>query len=224
MALAVHLYTAAGGIIAFFTLLAAAKGRMAQAFFLLFVSTIIDYSDGTIARRIGVREVLPNIEGDKLDSIIDYINNSLLPAYILWLSGRLPRPVELWACLIMVAGLLRYSTIDGPRIDKGLFCGLPTPWLFVAFYFYYASLSNTLMGVIIIVITVLLFLPIEYIHIARFGRLTGLSIGLLTLWWLAYLVVSQEWTEMRQLWLMLSLLFPGYYLLTPLWIRKHGKL
>ena len=65
-AFAVHLYTSSGAVLAFFIVLAAIRGDVTQALWIMLVAMIIDGTDGWLARRFHVREVLPWFDGRRL--------------------------------------------------------------------------------------------------------------------------------------------------------------
>ena len=55
----VHLYTALGAIVGFFSILAIEQGSFREAFFLMALTVVIDATDGTLARAARVKEVIP---------------------------------------------------------------------------------------------------------------------------------------------------------------------
>ena len=75
-AFSVHILTASGSFLAFLGVVAAAEGRddpqrFVDMFWWLGLALIVDGIDGPIARKVRVKEVLPNWSGDTLDNIID---------------------------------------------------------------------------------------------------------------------------------------------------------
>src|SRR6266481_6216127 len=102
-AAAVHLYTAAGGVMAFFALVETAAGRFERALLLLAVAFVVDGTDGFMARRLQVKRWLPTISGEALDLVIDFITYAVAPLFLLWSAGLLPQPAWLWATVILVA-------------------------------------------------------------------------------------------------------------------------
>ena len=82
---AVHLYTASGALLAFAALLAIPTGDVRAAFLYLWIAVVVDATDGTLARRARVKEVLPHFDGAKLDDIVDYLTFVLVPVL---LDGR----------------------------------------------------------------------------------------------------------------------------------------
>ncbi len=90
---AVHLYTASGAVCAFFALEAASRGSLRAAFLWLAAQVAIDSSDGALARLVGVKAVLPDIDGNRLDDIVDYLAYVFVPAVIVVTAGVVPAPL-----------------------------------------------------------------------------------------------------------------------------------
>src|ERR1035437_5498605 len=86
----VHFYTACGAVLGFLALDATANGNYGLAFIWLTVATVIDCTDGTLARRVGVKQVLPHFDGARLDDIVDYLNYVLVPVVLAYHAGLIP--------------------------------------------------------------------------------------------------------------------------------------
>ena len=102
LAWGVHLYTALGLVIAGVVAVLVVRGgdgNLRAAFLLLLVATVIDASDGTLARAVDVKRVLPGFSGRTLDDITDFHTYTSLPLLIVWRSGVL-RP-EMAPCGLM---------------------------------------------------------------------------------------------------------------------------
>ena len=69
------------------------------AFALMFVATLIDAVDGSLARLVHVKEVLPHFDGRRLDDIIDFNTYTTLPLLLIWRAGVLP---DEWAWCLLV--------------------------------------------------------------------------------------------------------------------------
>ena len=55
----------------------------------LFVATIVDATDGMLARRARVKEVLPDVDGARIDDIVDYMTFVFVPMLLLEAAGGL---------------------------------------------------------------------------------------------------------------------------------------
>ena len=74
----VHAFTGSGAILGFLALISILNNDQTGAFLWLGLALLVDGIDGTLARRIGVEEKAPNLDGIILDSIVDYLNYCLL--------------------------------------------------------------------------------------------------------------------------------------------------
>ena len=221
-AVLVHLYTASGAVLGFFAMIAVAGGDYGRAFLLLTIIMVIDYSDGTLARRVGVRRVLPWIDGELLDHVIDFFTNAVLPVYILWHSRTLPPPAPFWVVLILVTALYRFSkTID--RLEsEGTFAGIPSAWIILAFYCVYLRPNAWLASAMILFLVALTLVPAGYLHLGRLARWRWINIVALVFWWVALLVVTQRLTGDPLPWVYGSLAQPAIYLVTS-WVHGQEK-
>ena len=76
----IHLFTASGAVLGFFALISIATGNLGNATLLMLASLFIDAIDGTLARAAKVSEHVPQIDGRRLDDIVDYFNFAIVPA------------------------------------------------------------------------------------------------------------------------------------------------
>src|SRR4051794_27044016 len=75
LAWGVHLYTALGLVLAALIVVLLVRGgpdAYRDSFALMLLASIIDATDGTLARRINVKAVLPEFDGRKLDDLTDF--------------------------------------------------------------------------------------------------------------------------------------------------------
>jgi len=221
-AIAIHLYTGSGAIIAFVAMVAIAEKRFPAAFLLLLIAFFVDYTDGTMARRLNIEEFLPLIDGTTLDHVVDFLTNAVLPVFIMWQSDTLPAPRFFWMSVILLSTLFRFSKTFNPWLARGFLSGIPSPWINLSFYAFFCGLSEAVVMFLIVVMIFLTFLPIGYIHVARFPR-WRLANGLaLSCWWVIYLFVTQGWIQDKRIWLNISLLFPAFYLGTSWWFAVRS--
>src|SRR5438105_257252 len=72
----IHLYTALGLVAAALIAVLLVRGGAQSfrwSFILMLIATIIDSTDGAMARRIRITEVIPGFDGRKLDDLIDFL-------------------------------------------------------------------------------------------------------------------------------------------------------
>src|SRR5262245_44506371 len=87
MAWSVQLFTASGAVLAVFALWEIGRGGLARAAIYMLAALAIDSVDGTLARRVGVAERLPRIDGRTLDDVVDFLNYSIVPVVFLLALG-----------------------------------------------------------------------------------------------------------------------------------------
>src|ERR1044072_6260240 len=86
----VHLYTALGAPLGVWAVFAAFEGDFRLAWLLIGVTVFIDGTDGALARAVRVWDVLPWVDGRRLDDIVDYFGWVVAPTILLVLAGLLP--------------------------------------------------------------------------------------------------------------------------------------
>lgn len=204
----VHLYTATGALLGMFALIAAAQGETRNAFLLLLLAGLVDSTDGLLARRARVAEVLPNFSGEQLDNAIDVLTFIWVPIFILVAEDLLPHPI--WIAIPTLAALYAYGQVDMKTPDH-FFLGFPSYWNVVALYLYWLRPSGALAVGMVAVPGLLSFIPTRYLYPSRNG-LYSKSIWTLGCLWAALIafLLLQESPDRRLVWL--SALFPLYYL------------
>jgi phosphatidylcholine synthase len=210
--LAVHCYTASGAILAFLIVLAAIHGNIVQALWLALVALIIDGTDGWLARRFRVSETLPWFDGRRLDDIVDYLTYAFAPILLLWNTGHLPNNLGgmFLAALPLLASGYQFCRTDAKTADH-FFLGFPSYWNVVAFYAIIFHQSPLLTGIILLICSLLVFIPIRYLYPSRTIFLRPLTLVLTALWLLCYALIVQQMPAPSP-WLMyLSLLYIIYY-------------
>ena len=80
-------YTAAGALAGFAMIFAVFNGDYRLAFLLMVGATVIDASDGVLARLARGQATTPNFDGARLDDIVDYLTFVFVPAAAA-VSGR----------------------------------------------------------------------------------------------------------------------------------------
>src|SRR5438093_2986667 len=134
----VHLYTALGLVCAAGIAVLIVRGgdrSFRLAFLLMMVATAIDATDGWLARRAHVKELLPGFDGRALDDLIDFHTYASLPLLLLWRAGVLP---DGWVWLLLfplLASAYGFSQVDA-KTDDGFFLGFPSYWNITAFYLF----------------------------------------------------------------------------------------
>jgi len=216
------------GLIAVFF---AYQGRFREMFFMIIGAATFDKLDGSVARRLGLTEPLPDILphkkinlGNLMDDFADAISFCIAPAWIFYVAltdfGHVKFAflyVSSIAVIYSVAGIGRliYFTVDKHPIP-GFFKGLPTPAaallvlspIVIYDQNYSVFLGQFSAGVMVFAAIVMNLYPIRYIHMGRamsrhpwFGRVLVLLLIIFT--FTPYLGHA-------------SMIFMIFYLLSPL--------
>ncbi|MCI0639260.1 MAG: CDP-alcohol phosphatidyltransferase [Gemmataceae bacterium] len=230
LAWCVHAYTALGLVAAAWMLVAILEGTpdsFRRAFLLMLVATLIDATDGTLARLVKVKEVLPGFDGRRLDDLIDFQTFTLIPLLLLWRAGIVPEGYETWLLVPLLASAYGFCQTAAKTAD-GYFLGFPSYWNVVAFYLYVLQPPLWVTLSILVFFAVLTFVPARYLYPTHPGRLNRLTNQLAALWALVVIwilvrlpgeKVEGRYADPTTLWLAIgSLLFPLYYLILSWWI------
>lgn len=181
-AFSVHILTASGSFLAFLGVVAAAEHRFVDMFWWLGLALLVDGIDGPIARKVRVKEVLPNWSGDTLDNIIDYVTYVLLPAFALYQSGMIGEPWSFVAAGMIVVSSAIYYADMGMKTDEYFFSGFPVVWNMVVFTLFVIDASASTALTVVIVSVILTFLPINFLHPVRVKRLRPANMTVFLLW------------------------------------------
>jgi phosphatidylcholine synthase len=219
----VQAYTALGLATGFFAVRAWLDGSPRQAFLLLALSTIIDATDGPLARRFRTARVLPEFNGRRLDDLVDFLNFVLVPAFILAFAEMLPERQWAWALIPVLASAYGFCQ-ERAKTDDGFFTGFPSYWNFVVFYLYLLRLGRPFNLAVVLVFSLMVFLPIKYIDPLKTKPLR-LFTAPLTMAWAALILWLIFTTKRADPFLVrLSLAYPCYYFLASFWINLRGRL
>jgi phosphatidylcholine synthase len=182
LSLAVHVFTACGAGLALLALIAATRGDWPQVFLWLGIALIVDGVDGMLARSLRTAELAPRWSGEVLDFVVDFATYVLVPAYGIVQAGLLPAPLAIpLGLLIVVTGAL-YCADRRMKTADNFFLGFPVLWNLVAFHLFLLRPEPWISAGIVIVLVILTFVPLPFIHPLRVKRLRPLSLTLLALW------------------------------------------
>ena len=178
LAWGVHIFTASGVVMGLLALVAVVNRNWRGALLWLFVAVLIDTVDGTLARTIRVKEVLPDVDGRMLDYVIDFTNDVIVPTLLVYAAGLVPSSIRLICCGAMLLVSCYHYTNLKAITDDFHFRGFPAMWNFVVFYIFVLELDPIWNVVIIAVFCALHFIPIDFIYPTRTIRLKKLTFSL----------------------------------------------
>lgn len=210
----VHFYTATGGILGMFALFAAAQGQIPTAFLLLVITMIIDATDGLLARRVRVSEVLPFFSGAEIDNIIDALTYGWIPIFIIGSQGLLPNIV--WIIAPTIALIYAYGQTNMKTADA-FFLGFPSYWNIVALYLYWLRPVPVIAVLLVVVPAILTFIPTRYLYPSRNAVLWRWSWGMGAVWFMMILYLLTQEEPNRTL-IELSLFYPIFYMVASFWV------
>jgi phosphatidylcholine synthase len=208
----VHLYTASGSVLALLIVIAALDGDAETALWLGLATLWIDGTDGMLARRLRVKETIPWFDGARLDDIVDYLTYVFAPVVLLWTTGRLPDGPLGWvlAALPLLASSYQFCRVDAKTSDH-FFLGFPSYWNIVAFYAIVLDFGDTAVGITLVVLSILVFVPVRYVYPSRTRFLQALTLGLTAVWLGTYALLLLQLPDPHPVVVAVSLGYVVYY-------------
>lgn len=222
-----HLYTASGAVVALLATAMTFAHNFRAAFLLLVLATVIDSTDGVLARAVRVKERLPHFDGARLDDIVDYLTYVFVPALIVWQAELVPVAFPICAAMLLSSayGFAHTSAkVESPSTSlraggDHFFTGFPSYWNIVAVYLYVLQLPQRTNAIILGVLAVLVFVPVRYLYPSRTRTLRVPTLVLGAIW--AALLAWMIWRlpAVDGPWPLVSLIFPVYYVALSLWLQ-----
>jgi phosphatidylcholine synthase len=218
-AAAVHAYTASGSVLALLIVVAAVDGDAVRALWLGLAALVIDGTDGMLARRFDVKGHVPWFDGARLDDIVDYLTYAFAPVVLLLRGGYLPGGTagNVLAALPLLASTYQFCRADAKTEDH-MFLGFPSYWNVLAFYAVVLHASPSTVGALLVVCSILAFVPVGYVYPSRTVAFRRLTLALTAVWVASYAVLLTEAPTAHALWVVLSLGYVGYYLALSAWL------
>ena len=217
----VHFYTASGAILAFAAVLATVQDRYRFAFVLLIASTVVDATDGILARLARVTELTPGFDGARLDDIVDYLTFVFVPLLILYRAGHLPDGWGLGiAGAVLLSSAYGFASLDAKTNDH-FFTGFPSYWNIVALYIHAARTPPAFNAGLLLVLVALVFVRIGYVYPSRTPVLRRTTNALGAVWAAMMLAVVYLLPDVPRSLLSASLFFPVYYFALSFWLNAR---
>lgn len=219
LAWGVHLYTASGLIAAAIILVLLVQGgdeAIRQAFIWMFVATVIDTTDGWLARKANVKKFASTFDGRRLDDLIDFNTYTTLPLMLIWRANLLQEGSQWWLLLPLLASAYGFCQTQAKTADN-FFLGFPSYWNIVAFYLYLAQPPHIVSLVGIVILALLTFVPSLYLYTTHGGRFSLFTNLFGIAWAISLIALFLLWHRSPQWLLRVSFSFPVYYFLAS-WI------
>ena len=213
---AVHGLTASSAAAGILAVLAAERGDARAALAWMAYTLAVDSIDGTLARALEVKRVLPIVDGTRLDDIVDYFTYVIVPALFLLHLDLLPAgaAVPVAFCPVL-ASAIGFSRADAKTADH-FFTGFPSYWNIVAFYLWGLGWPRVVNAAVVIAFSIAVFVPIRYVYPSRTRVLRPLTIALGLAWGATVLAVLARPGAPPRAVVAASLAFPVYYTLLSL--------
>ena len=220
----VHLYTASGAILAFLIVLAAMHGNVIEALWLTLIALLIDGTDGWLARHFHVSETLPWFDGRRLDDIVDYLTYVFAPMLLLWIGGYLPAGPGsiILVTLCLLASGYQFCRVDAKTEDH-FFLGFPSYWNIIAFYVIVFKLPPITVSAILLICSILVFVPIRYVYPSRTVAFRPLTLVLTGFWMIAYAIILQQMPVPYALLMYYLLFYLLYYVALSLYLTYKAS-
>jgi phosphatidylcholine synthase len=169
----VHIFTASAAAIGVFTLAKIYQHEYIFALWLMGVTIVIDAVDGSLARLVHVKSVLPKFDGALLDNIVDYLNYVITPCFFLLVNpGMLPTEFALPLIIgISITSAYQFCQSDAKTPDH-FFKGFPCYWNIAVFYMYLFNTTPALNALLLGLFCILIFVPMKYVYPSRLDYLT----------------------------------------------------
>ncbi|HEV8060572.1 MAG TPA: CDP-alcohol phosphatidyltransferase family protein [Gemmataceae bacterium] len=227
LAWAVHFYTgtgllAAAGIAVLLTGSAPGPNDYRRAFILMLIATCVDATDGTLARWVDVKHVVPGFDGRRLDDLIDFLTYTCLPLLLIWRAEIVPVGQSAWLLVPLMASAYGFCQVSA-KTEDGFFLGFPSYWNLVAFYLYLLHPPEWLSLGLILFLAGMTFVPCRYLYPTHRGRLNRLTLQLGVVWaifpiWILANLSSENFpaetpaSQSVRTAVLLSMMYPEYYL------------
>lgn len=181
-AFSVHIFTASGAMIAFLSLTAAIEREMGLAFAWLGLALLVDGIDGTFARAWSVKKYAPQLSGDVLDLVVDYVTYVFVPAVILLMSDLYDHWLLALNGVIIVGSAALYFASNTMKTHDYWFRGFPAVWNLVVFLILVFAPPAILTTLIIILLALAQASNFTFVHPVRVKMWRPLTLTLLCVW------------------------------------------
>lgn len=210
-----HLYTATGAVTGLLAALAVQDGDFRAAMAWLAAATVIDATDGLLARGLRVKQRLPWFDGAKLDDIVDYVTYVFVPVLVIVRAGLVPAPLAAWiGGAVLIASGYGFSREDAKvTTTDHFFTGFPSYWNIAALYLYVWRFPPAVNAAILVFLVVMVFVPMRYVYPSRTATWRAATNGLGAVWGVCLAMMIWRLPAVDGPWMPLSLVFPADHFL-----------
>ena len=180
----IHVFTSLGIMAGFFGVVSVLDHSPRAALLWMMAAMIIDGLDGPIARRYDVGRVVPQIDGNSLDLMIDYVTCVVAPALFIHEFFLLPHRYNIslvGVFLILTSSLYVMANTNIQTPDK-YFTVFPAMWSLVANVLFVLQSRQWVNVVVIGIFVIVSFVPVMFIHPIRVADFRRITIPVLIVW------------------------------------------
>jgi phosphatidylcholine synthase len=178
----IHLLTASGVLCGLMGLLFILDDSPKAALVWLIMAFVIDGIDGPVARRVDCRLHVPNVDGNILDLVIDYVTCVVAPAVFLDRFHMVPHGFSLFSAgLIMVTSLYAFSRTDLMTSDH-YFRGWPAMWSLAINVMYVVHSKPYVNLFVVVLLCLFTCIDVKVPHPVRVQHLRQITLPILAIW------------------------------------------
>ena len=221
----VHLYTALGAALGLLAIYFASQRDFRASFLAMGAATIIDSSDGPLARWLMVKTRVPTFDGALLDNIVDYLTYTVAPVFLMLEAGIIPG--SRWglglACLVMLASVYGFCRTQA-KTEDNYFLGFPNYWNLVAFYLFCLGAGTAFNVAVLLLLAVMVFMPLKFIYPNRTVPLRPVTLTLGIIWAFVTVAAVLMLPAVNPIMLWAGLSFIAYYLIASFALQARAAL
>lgn len=188
----VHLFTACGAAAGILALERAIAGDFPIMFAWLGLALLIDGVDGTLARAAKVHKNAPEIDGDLLDLVVDYLTYVIVPVVALWKAQLMPVWLGAPVLLAVVVTSALYFADRRMKTSDHWFRGFPALWNVAAVYLLAFPMAGWLVAAIIALLMAMMFAPVVFVHPMRVTQWRSLTMGAGAAWLVCAALITAD--------------------------------
>jgi phosphatidylcholine synthase len=215
----VHIFTASAACLGVFTLSKIYQHEYIFALWLIAITVFIDAVDGSLARLVDIKNILPKIDGALLDNIMDYLNYVITPCFFLLVKPEMiPQAYSVpLITAITITSAYQFCQSDAKTPDH-FFKGFPCYWNITVFYMFLFNTSMNVNAILLSLLCILIFVPVKYVYPSRLDYLTDSKLLKIlmhicsSIYGLSAFYLLMDYPETNNLWLRISLGYVVMYL------------
>ena len=178
----VHGLTASGVVLGALGLEAVVRNHPRAAIFWLVAAMIVDGIDGPVARACRVESVLPTVDGNVLDLVVDYLTCVVVPVAFMAHFHVFPAGfIVPMSALVLFTAVLWFARKDMMTEDHW-FRGFPAIWNLVAPTFFLLHTASWFNVIITLALCVLTLTNVKFVHPVQVREYRAVNIGVTAIW------------------------------------------